>query len=115
MKKYSICFFVLYLLCFGLMLATYPDSESRKDFRDASLSAVEADAAVETVPPASPEYLGKLSGQTIYLYRLENAVFCHSFPLAETNLTEEERDCLEEGIFFFQLEDFYHYLESITS
>lgn len=113
MKKYSICFFALYFFCFALMLLTYPkDSGSTLS---AETAAVEADAEADGSRMTENGYFALLDGDSILFYRVVQENTFRSVPLSETNLTDEEREKLLGGIYFAQPEDFYCYLESITS
>lgn len=113
MKKYSICFFALYFFCFALMLLTYP--KDSKSIMSGETAALEADAEADGSRTSENGYFAILDGDSILFYRVVQENTLCSIPLSETNLTDEEREKLLEGIYFDQAEDFYCYLESITS
>ena len=76
------------------------------------LLAAEATVAEETAAPAYRIHLTQ--EELLVFYPDEETVF-KRIPLSPEDLTQSDREELEEGIALSSEEELYHYLESITS
>ena len=138
MKKYSICFFAIYCLCFILLYMIYPEEEngglSVEGITEARELTELAEAGAQVLDPketGEPEPTGQdeinvkrpveftywvyeYEGEILVCYPDHSSVF-KRIPIVDEILSKEERNTLKNGLCFYHLEDVYHYLESITS